>query len=190
MQAGSSGRKPTGSARPPNRSRMAPARARFGEADMAGVLPGRCFDAGRLTRFGYVTLRAKKDNLLCRAGEAIRGHEFHHWDAPDGGAHGLVCRQPLPVELRISAAQVDAVDVLRQGGVLQGAEGDQLRPHVLQDLQAVLIVKAERLRLYAGFPHFHFCANPEFAKNFYEACLKEKRHAESHQAHGHREVQL
>ncbi len=29
---------------------------------------------------GYVTLRAKKDNLLCRAGGEIAAHEFHHWD--------------------------------------------------------------------------------------------------------------
>lgn len=28
--------------------------------------------------------------------------------------------------------------------------------------------------LYAGFPHFHFYARPEFAVNFYNACLKEK----------------
>lgn len=54
---------------------------------MVGALPGGCFDTGKLVRFGYVTLRAKTDNLLCRAGEEIRGHEFHHWDAekPGGG---------------------------------------------------------------------------------------------------------
>ena len=52
---------------------------------MVGALPGDCFDRGRLTRFGYVTLRAKADNLLCRAGEEIRGHEFHHWDARQPG---------------------------------------------------------------------------------------------------------
>ena len=76
----------------------------IGEADMAGVLPGRCFDAGRLTRFGYVTLRAKKDSLLCRAGETIRGHEFHHWDAQRPGlglrrGHGPALRRipPLPL---------------------------------------------------------------------------------------------
>ena len=28
--------------------------------------------------------------------------------------------------------------------------------------------------LYAGFPHFHFCANPSFAENFYSACLAKK----------------
>ena len=29
--------------------------------------------------------------------------------------------------------------------------------------------------LYAGFPHFHFYANPDFAVRFYETCLKEKK---------------
>lgn len=52
----------------------------IGEWPMADVLPGTCFDTGKLTRFGYVTLRAKSDNLLCRAGDEIAAHEFHHWD--------------------------------------------------------------------------------------------------------------
>lgn len=52
----------------------------IGDEPMAGFLPGTCFDTGKLTRFGYVTLRAKKDNLLCRAGGEIAAHEFHHWD--------------------------------------------------------------------------------------------------------------
>lgn len=52
---------------------------------MVGFLPGICFDTGKLTRFGYVTLTAKEDNLLCKAGEAIRGHEFHHWDVEPAG---------------------------------------------------------------------------------------------------------
>lgn len=50
-----------------------------------GYLPGRCFDTGSLRRFGYVTLRAKEDSMLCREGEEIRGHEFHHYDADDTG---------------------------------------------------------------------------------------------------------
>lgn len=52
----------------------------IGPHPMVGLLPGTCFDTGRLTRFGYVTLRAKADNLLCRAGETLPAHEFHHWD--------------------------------------------------------------------------------------------------------------
>ena len=47
---------------------------------MAGFLEGDCFNTGKLTRFGYVALRAKKDNMLCRAGGEIAAHEFHHWD--------------------------------------------------------------------------------------------------------------
>ncbi len=57
----------------------------IGGEPMVGALPGDCFDRCRLTRFGYVTLRSKADNLLCRAGEEIRGHEFHHWDARQPG---------------------------------------------------------------------------------------------------------
>ena len=54
---------------------------KIGGFPMAGALKGVCFDTGKLTRFGYVTLTAQKDNLLCRAGEQIPAHEFHHWDA-------------------------------------------------------------------------------------------------------------
>lgn len=58
----------------------------IGGCPMAGVLPGSCFDTGKLTRFGYVTLTASKDNLLCRAGQSIPAHEFHHWDAEQPGS--------------------------------------------------------------------------------------------------------
>ena len=47
---------------------------------MVGTLEGECFNTGKLTRFGYVTLQAKMDNLLCNAGGQIPAHEFHHWD--------------------------------------------------------------------------------------------------------------
>ena len=46
-------------------------------------------------------------------------------------------------------------------------------------------------RLYAGFPHFHFYANPDFAVRFYETCLKEKhRDDREPQADGDRKAQL
>ena len=38
--------------------------------------------------------------------------------------------------------------------------------------------------LYAGYPHFHFYANPSFAVNFYRACLEEKNHAGTYRPHG------
>lgn len=65
----------------------------IGEWPMVGFLPGRCFDAGKLTRFGYVTLSSQRENLLCGAGEEIRGHEFHRWDCTCPGGD-LTARKP------------------------------------------------------------------------------------------------
>ena len=103
----------------------------IGDFPMVGHLPGKCFDAGRLVRFGYVILTARRDNLLCRAGESIRGHEFHHWDCTDPG----------------------------DGFLAEKATGRSWPCAVATD------------RLYAGYPHFHFRANPAFARRFYETCL-------------------
>ena len=64
----------------------------IGEHPMVGFLPGRCFDAGKLARFGYVTLTAERDNLLCRAGGSIPAHEFHHWDSTANGTAFTACK--------------------------------------------------------------------------------------------------
>lgn len=55
------------------------------EHPMSGHLEGNCFNTGKLTRFGYVTLTAKQDNLLCKSGESTPAHEFHHWDCTVSG---------------------------------------------------------------------------------------------------------
>ena len=123
----------------------------LGDFPMVGFLDGVCHDTGRLSRFGYVTLTAKQDNLLCRAGEQIRGHEFHHWDCSDNGS-GFHAE-------KASGKGWDCV-------------------HATQTL-------------YAGFPHFHFYANPRFGENFYQACIKEKmRHDPTNQTNGDRKTQL
>lgn len=101
---------------------------------MVNYLPGTCFDNGKLTRFGYITLKAKEDNMLCKAGEKIPAHEFHHWD----------CTQP------------------GSSFTAEKANGRKWDCAVTSDT------------LYAGFPHFHFYANPDFALNFYQTCIKEK----------------
>lgn len=106
----------------------------IGEHPMVGFLPGKSFDTGKLSRFGYVTLRAKHTCMLCAAGQTIPGHEFHHWDCADTG-NAFTAKK----------ASGKAWDCVAATGTL-----------------------------YAGFPHFHFYANTEFAKNFYEACIKEK----------------
>ena len=52
---------------------------------MVGFLPGTGHNTGRLSRFGYVTLTARKDNLLCAAGERLPAHEFHYYDTDCNG---------------------------------------------------------------------------------------------------------
>ena len=60
---------------------------------MAGVFPAAARNTGRLGRFGYVTLTAQKDGLLCRAGEAFPAHEFHYWDSTAPGT-GFRAQKP------------------------------------------------------------------------------------------------
>lgn len=52
---------------------------------MVGYIKGKSFDTGRLTRFGYLTLTAQKDNVLCKKGERIAAHEFHRFDSENCG---------------------------------------------------------------------------------------------------------
>ncbi len=52
---------------------------------MCCVLEHESFPAGRLVRFGYVTLTARRDGLFGDAGTVLRGHEFHYWDSTDVG---------------------------------------------------------------------------------------------------------
>lgn len=51
-----------------------------------GVLPGSSKMTDHLTRFGYVTLTAEEDTMLCRRGDTICAHEFHYSDSTDNGA--------------------------------------------------------------------------------------------------------
>jgi len=72
---------------------------------MAGVIAATATRGVRLGNFGYITLTARQDNLLCRAGEALCAHEFHYWQSdgcgdvfraqkPDGRAWDAVHATP------------------------------------------------------------------------------------------------
>lgn len=54
-------------------------------APMAGVFRGDGFNTGKLRRFGYVTMTAREDNLLCEKSRSFPAHEFHYFDVPDPG---------------------------------------------------------------------------------------------------------
>lgn len=51
-----------------------------------GAIESRAYAAGRLLRFGYIELRAKRDNLLLDRGESCRSHEFHYWESEEPGS--------------------------------------------------------------------------------------------------------
>jgi cobyrinic acid a,c-diamide synthase len=54
---------------------------------MCGLIRGAAVTRKRLQRFGYISLTARRDNLLCGAGESIRSHEFHYWASDSPGDH-------------------------------------------------------------------------------------------------------
>ena len=72
------------------------------EHPMVGLLPGRSAMSGRLT-LGYRLGRAVGDSWLLKAGEAIRGHEFHYstWIDRPGD---------LPAALELADRDVDVPD--------------------------------------------------------------------------------
>ncbi len=55
--------------------------------EMCGVIPGRSFRTPKLSRFGYIDLSVKEGSKaqLLKAGQTIRGHEFHYFDSTDSG---------------------------------------------------------------------------------------------------------
>ena len=60
---------------------------------MVGAMAGESLPTDKLTRFGYLSLVAKEDNILCKAGETLRGHEFHYWDSTNCGS-GFIGKKP------------------------------------------------------------------------------------------------
>jgi cobyrinic acid a,c-diamide synthase len=63
--------------------------------DMVGVVQGQAFVTEKLSRFGYVTLTAQKDTVLCPAGEGMNAHEFHYSDTTYNGSD-FTAVKPVP----------------------------------------------------------------------------------------------
>ncbi len=64
---------------------------------MVGVIHGAGYKTNKLKRFGYVTLTAKRHNLLCQAGETIRAHSFHYYDSGDAG-NDFLAEKPFSMQ--------------------------------------------------------------------------------------------
>ena len=65
----------------------------IGGYPMVAAIETSCFNAKKLQRFGYTTISAAADSLLFSAGDTIRAHEFHYWDAENPGSD-LLSRKP------------------------------------------------------------------------------------------------
>lgn len=63
------------------------------EHRMCGVIPAECYNTGKLSRFGYITITEKEPCFL-PPGEAVLGHEFHYYDSTQNGD---CCRAKKPV---------------------------------------------------------------------------------------------
>lgn len=111
-----------------------------------GVLKGTFCNTGKLCRFGYATVRAEKDTLLCTAGEEIKAHEFHYFDTSE---NGTACTAEKPSGKKWACVISDQFD-----------ETPALPPF------------SQTLNVWAGFPHLYFLSNPDFAKNFVEAAAR------------------
>ena len=63
---------------------------------MAGLLRASARSAGKLTRFGYITMTAQTSGLLCPSGASLNAHEFHYWDstAPGKAFHAQKPQSP------------------------------------------------------------------------------------------------
>lgn len=58
-----------------------------------GNISGRVFYTGKLTRFGYVELSARKEGVLGAGKTPIRAHEFHYFDSTSCGGD-FVAKKP------------------------------------------------------------------------------------------------
>lgn len=48
---------------------------------MANVIPAAAFRTDRLQRFGYITMTAQSDQMLCKKSDTIKAHEFHYYES-------------------------------------------------------------------------------------------------------------
>lgn len=60
--------------------------------NLVGATEGNSYMTNSLKRFGYITLTSQNNNLMCKAGESINGHEFHYSDSNNTGKDFLAVK--------------------------------------------------------------------------------------------------
>ncbi len=52
---------------------------------LCGVIPGKTWNTGKLSRFGYISLKPMTSDGTMGPMESVKGHEFHYWDSESNG---------------------------------------------------------------------------------------------------------
>lgn len=107
-----------------------------------GAIPGACRNAGRLVRFGYLSIEEKFPRFMASSDAqgqgtegrfSLRGHEFHYYDSENNGGD---CVSTKPSTGRSWDS----------GHVASGR--------------------------WLGFAHLYYLSNPDFPKAFVERCMQ------------------
>ena len=53
---------------------------------MAGIIRGTGYNAGKLQRFGYMSVKSVKNTMLADKNQSFRAHEFHYWNSDCPGS--------------------------------------------------------------------------------------------------------
>jgi cobyrinic acid a,c-diamide synthase len=109
--------------------------------EMLGVLPGKVRMAEKLQNFGYHELEARKDSLLCRAGDRINAHFFNHFE-----------------------------NVGDEGEKEEKEENIGGDCFIASKNEKSFFCIVSKDNIFAGLQHLHFQGNPGFAENFIKAC--------------------
>ena len=126
---------------------------------LAGILAGTFENKKKLVRFGYITLTANEDTLLCKKGDSIRAHEFHYFDTTENGS-AFTAQKPNGTQWQCIQSAVPVKDMRSvgcencAGGCGKCAENTD---------------SSQKPTIFAGFPHLYFPSNPVFAQNFVRA---------------------
>lgn len=53
--------------------------------EMVGIIDANFYNKKKLTRFGYINLKATSDSIIAQKDEVLKGHEFHYYDSDNNG---------------------------------------------------------------------------------------------------------
>lgn len=112
---------------------------------MVGLVDTVSRMTNKLGPFGYINITAEQDSFLCSKGAELRAHEFHYSESDEPGS-AFTAR-------KADGRSWPCIQASAPGGGLPPALGT-----------------ADRRRIFAGYPHFHFRGNPGLAEGFVRAC--------------------